>query len=99
MIMHTSLAVCQVSLRLGMTQYTSHIFRHMDAYVSNCIPGYEEMDAVLRFSGTHRRLWRNMVDQLVRCVSEDRVPDADGFAPRRVGVAHRARGRRPAGVS
>lgn len=80
MTLYDSLAVCQAARTLGLTRYTNHIFHTLAIYLSTCIPSYEDMDAVLRFSATHWRLWQEMVCNLSAAVRGDEIADVEGFA-------------------
>lgn len=79
MPVYQSLAVCQAAYRLGMTNYTCHIFRKMEAYISNTLIPYEEIDAVCRFGASHPRLYNRMVNRLTIMVREETIPDLDVF--------------------
>lgn len=80
MSVHQSLAVCQASYRLGMTKYTSHVFKKMEAYISNTLLPYEEISAVCRFGASHPRLYNRMVNCLTVMVREESIPDPEVFA-------------------
>lgn len=80
MFVYDSLAVCQAAYRMGMLKYTSHVFRKMEAYLSNSMPQYHEIDAVLHFAATHPRLHRAMVKKLTTTVRDEALPDPDTFA-------------------
>jgi hypothetical protein len=79
MAVYQSLAVCQAAYRLGMTKYTCHIFRRMEAYISNTLLSYDEIDAVCRFGASHPRLYNRMVDYLTVMVREETIPDPEMF--------------------
>ncbi|KAF3044887.1 hypothetical protein E8E11_008731 [Didymella keratinophila] len=80
MPVYQSLAVCQAAYRLSMTKYTCHIFRKMEAYISNTLLSYEEIDAVCRFRASHPRLYNRMVNCLTVMVREESIPDPEMFA-------------------
>ncbi|KAF3040751.1 hypothetical protein E8E12_008919 [Didymella heteroderae] len=63
-----------------MNKYTCHVFRKMEAYISNTLLTYDEIDAVSRFGASHPRLFNRMVNRLVVMVREETIPDLDVFA-------------------
>lgn len=75
-----SLAVCQAAFRLGMTKYTNHLFRKTEAYISNTLLPYDEIDAVVHFGASHPRLYRRMVNRLAVMAREEAIPDPEAFA-------------------
>ncbi|KAJ4374530.1 hypothetical protein N0V86_007399 [Didymella sp. IMI 355093] len=80
MPVYQSLAVCQAAFRLGMTKYTRHVFRRMEAYISNILLRYDDIDAVCHFGASHPRLYNRMVDRLTVMVREEAIPDPEVFA-------------------
>jgi hypothetical protein len=80
MPVYQSLAVCQAAFRLGMTKYTCHVFRRMEACISNTLLRYDEIDAVCHFGASHPRLYNRMVDRLAVMVREETIPNPGVFA-------------------
>lgn len=80
MSVRDSLAVCQAAHRMGMIKYTAHVFRKMEAYLSNSIPQYHEIDAVLHFAAAHPRLRQAMVRKLALAIRDEAMPDPETFA-------------------
>ncbi|KAF1922737.1 uncharacterized protein M421DRAFT_10281 [Didymella exigua CBS 183.55] len=76
---YQSLAVCQAAFRLGITKHTCHVFRKMEAYISDTQLPYHEIDAVMHFGASYLRLYNRMADRLAVYVREETVSDPGVF--------------------
>ncbi|KAG9191212.1 hypothetical protein G6011_09300 [Alternaria panax] len=78
--MAESLGVCAAARAFGMDKYTVHLYKKCEALLRQDPPAYEDIDAIIAFKTAHERLFKIVVNSLVKHVWEGTIPDPKDFA-------------------
>ncbi|RII20099.1 hypothetical protein CUC08_Gglean001499 [Alternaria sp. MG1] len=78
--MAKTLGVCAAARALGMDKYTVHLYKKCEALLRHDPPAYEDIDAIIAFKTSHERLFKIVVNGLVKHVWEGTIPDPEDFA-------------------